>query len=100
MEKKERSKLTLVARKSGIRNLRKILPITQLQVGMHTVKKVPLDVEIVDSHDKYGPHFLFTVAYDTDMEEKDVVKAFKPATATLVIVIVTYIYFYATHVST
>ena len=92
MEKKERSKLTLVARKSGIRNLRKILPITQLQVGMHTVKKVPLDVEIVDSHDKYGPHFLFTVAYDTDMEEKDVVKAFKPATATLVIVIVTYIY--------
>ena len=61
-------------------------------MGMFTVKKVPLDVEIVDSHPKYGPHFIFTVAYDTNMEETDVVKTFKPATATLVVIVAVYVY--------
>ncbi len=80
--------IDLVARKSGRRRVRPILPIREFQIGMYTIKNIPLDIEIV--RDDKTPHFLFTLSYPVDMGAKQYSKAFRPAIATMVVIVMTW----------
>jgi hypothetical protein len=89
-DKTSHKQIELVAYKSGKRGVRPILPIKDLQIGVFTIKNIPLDIEIV--RDDIKPHLLFTVSYPEKIDTMTYSKAFRPSMQTLILVAVVYFY--------